>query len=58
VFVVKAGPKPEVLATNALGDASLASPAVSKGVLYFRTQGHLIAVGNEGAGAKEAGAAR
>jgi len=41
VFVIKAGPEHELLAQNDLGEISMASPAISEGVLYFRTQGHL-----------------
>jgi len=45
VFVLKAGPAFELLARNRLGEVALATPAVSEGVLFFRTRGHLIAVG-------------
>jgi outer membrane protein assembly factor BamB len=45
VFVVKAGPTFELVATNHLNEVTMASPAISDGVLYFRTQGHLIAIG-------------
>jgi outer membrane protein assembly factor BamB len=44
VYVVKAGREFEVLATNPLGGITMASPAVSEGVLYFRTSNRLIAV--------------
>jgi outer membrane protein assembly factor BamB len=45
VFVIKAGPKLEVLAKNELGEPCLATPAISQGVLYFRTSGSLLAIG-------------
>ncbi len=45
VHVIKAGPTLEVLAKNELGEPCLATPAISQGVLYFRTSGSLIAVG-------------
>jgi outer membrane protein assembly factor BamB len=45
VFVLRAGPKFEVLAVNSLGEVTMATPAVSEGVLYFRTRSHLVAVG-------------
>lgn len=45
VFVVRAGSAFELLAENPLGEVALSSPAVSEGVLYFRTRHHLIAVG-------------
>jgi outer membrane protein assembly factor BamB len=45
VYVLRAGEKFELLAKNALGEITMASPAVSEGVLYFRTRSHLVAVG-------------
>jgi len=45
VYVVKAGPKLEVLAKNELGEPCLATPAISQGVLYFRTSASLLAIG-------------
>ena len=45
VFVVQAGESYKELAVNALDEVTLASPAASGGELYFRTRGHLIAVG-------------
>ena len=46
VFVVKAGRTFDLLATNALGGVALATPAISEGVIYFRTGTSLIAIGN------------
>ena len=45
VHVIKAGPTLEVLAKNELGEPCLATPAISQGVLYFRTSGSLITIG-------------
>jgi outer membrane protein assembly factor BamB len=45
VYVVKAGPAYELLATNSLGEVAMATPAISEGTLLFRTRNHLIAVG-------------
>jgi outer membrane protein assembly factor BamB len=45
VHVLKAGPKLEVLAKNDLGEPCLATPAISQGVVYFRTSGSLMAIG-------------
>lgn len=45
VHVVKAGPQFELLAKNPMGEVCMATPAISEGRLYFRTQGHLIAIG-------------
>jgi outer membrane protein assembly factor BamB len=47
VHVIKAGPTFELLATNELGEACLATPAVSGDTVFFRTKGHLIAVGGD-----------
>lgn len=46
VYVIAAGPQYELVATNKLGEIAMASPAVSDGVLYFRTRGHVVAVGD------------
>jgi Ankyrin repeats (3 copies)/PQQ-like domain/Domain of unknown function (DUF3471) len=45
VRVVKAGPKFQVLAINPLGETCLATPAISDGLLFVRTEHHLVAVG-------------
>ena len=44
VHVVKAGHKFNVLAVNDLTETCMATPAISAGILFFRTRGHLIAV--------------
>jgi hypothetical protein len=44
VYVVKPGPQFQLLATNSMGEVCMATPAISEGVLYFRTQAHLVAV--------------
>ncbi len=43
-FVLKAGPVHEVLATNSLGEAVYASPAMAGGELYLRGVQHLYCV--------------
>lgn len=45
VHVLKAGKSFERLAVNSLGEPTLATPAISEGVLYFRTRRHVVAVG-------------
>jgi hypothetical protein len=42
--VVKEGFEFEVLSRNSLGEECMATPAISEGVLYFRTRGHLVAI--------------
>jgi outer membrane protein assembly factor BamB len=44
IYVLKAGPKLEVLAKNDLGEPCLATPAISQGTLYFRTAASLLAI--------------
>lgn len=45
VFIVKAGKDFELLSKNPLNDIVMATPAISEGHLYFRTQHFLIAIG-------------
>jgi outer membrane protein assembly factor BamB len=47
VRVVRAGPKFQLLAVNPLGDYCMATPAISNGMIFFRTQRHLVAVGKK-----------
>jgi outer membrane protein assembly factor BamB len=47
VFVVKPGTNFTVLATNQMGEICMATPAISEGALFFRTQGHVVAVGGQ-----------
>ena len=44
IFVVKAGPKYELLAANTMNEICMATPAILEGALYFRTRHHLVAV--------------
>ena len=45
VYVVGSGEEFALLATNKLNEPVLATPAISEGVLYFRTKDSLIAIG-------------
>lgn len=45
VFVLKAGREYQLLATNSLGEIGMATPAISEGVIYFRTGQGLLAIG-------------
>ncbi len=47
VVVVQAGPKFKIVATNPCGEPTLATPAISDGAIYLRTQDSLIAVFRE-----------
>jgi outer membrane protein assembly factor BamB len=46
-YVVKADKRFQLLATNQVGEASLASPAVLDGALIVRTEGHLWRLGKK-----------
>jgi outer membrane protein assembly factor BamB len=45
IFVVKAGPHFALLATNQMGELLMATPAISAGMMFVRTQHHLFAIG-------------
>jgi outer membrane protein assembly factor BamB len=45
VFVVGEGFEFQALGTGELGEECMATPAVAAGVLYYRTRGHLTALG-------------
>ncbi len=44
VYVVKDGETAEVVATNRLGEVTMATPAIADGIIYFRTRDHVIAI--------------
>jgi outer membrane protein assembly factor BamB len=46
VFVVKAGPKYELLAKNSIGEVIMATPAVSEGLLIVRGLKNVYAIGS------------
>jgi outer membrane protein assembly factor BamB len=46
-FVVKPGPKFELVAKNVLSEKTFASPAVAQGQMFVRTVDHLICIGAE-----------
>jgi outer membrane protein assembly factor BamB len=45
IYVVKAGPSYELLATNPVGETCLATPAIAGGTFFVRGQHHLFAAG-------------
>jgi outer membrane protein assembly factor BamB len=45
-FVIKAGPKHEVLGTNSLGEPVLASPAIAAGRIFIRSDKNLYCIGS------------
>ncbi len=46
VFVVQAGPTADLLATNSMNEVCMATPAISDGRLFIRTQHHVYCVGD------------
>ena len=52
IFVVKAGPKYELLATNPMGEVLMATPAISDGMIFVRGQHTLFAIGEPDTKAK------
>lgn len=44
IYVVKAGPEFELLAKNSMGEVCMATPAISEGMLFIRTQNRLVAI--------------
>jgi outer membrane protein assembly factor BamB len=46
VFVVRAGPKHEVIRTNSIDEPISASPAIANGRIYLRGEQHLYAIGS------------
>jgi len=44
-FMLKAGPKPEIVGTNSIDEAVYSSPAIANGRIYIRGEKHLFAIG-------------
>lgn len=55
IFVVKAGAKYELLATNPVGEVMMATPAISDGMLIVRGINHVFAFGSSNAAKSKAG---
>lgn len=47
IFVVKAGPRFELLKKNEMGESLMATPAIAGGLLLVRAEHHLWAIGSE-----------
>jgi outer membrane protein assembly factor BamB len=45
VYVLKAGDKYELLATNSVGEVAMATPAIADGTIFYRTRSRLVALG-------------
>jgi outer membrane protein assembly factor BamB len=57
-FVVRAGPRHEVLHTSSVGEPVYASPAIADGRVYIRGERHLFAIGDSQLPAEEVRAVR
>ncbi len=44
IYVIRAGPKPRPIAINKMNEVCMATPAISDGALFIRTQRHLFCV--------------
>jgi outer membrane protein assembly factor BamB len=44
IFVVRAGPEFAVIATNAMGELVMATPAIAHRTLFVRTEKHIVAI--------------
>ncbi len=53
VYVFRAGPKFELLSTNPMGAALMATPAITDGLLIIRSQTHVYAVADKQPAAKK-----
>ena len=49
IFVVKAGPKYELLATNQMGEVLMATPAISDGIIFVRGRNSVFAIAERAA---------
>jgi hypothetical protein len=47
VRVIKAGAKFELLVINPVGEPCMATPAISDGMMFVRTQHHLLGIGRK-----------
>jgi len=47
VYVIKTGPEFKVVATNSMGEVCMATPAISDGVIFVRTQANLVAISDK-----------
>ena len=45
-FMIKAGPKHEIIGTNSIGEPVYASPAIADGRIFIRGEKHLYAIGS------------
>ena len=48
IFVVKAGAKYELLATNQMGEVLMATPAISDGMIFVRGRNNIFAIADRG----------
>jgi len=44
IYIVKAGPEFKLTGINKMNEICMATPAISRGILFFRTRQHLVAI--------------
>jgi hypothetical protein len=47
IYIISDGEKPEVLSVIPLNEVCMTAPAITDGMIFFRTQKHLMAVGKK-----------
>jgi len=47
IYVVQAGPEFKLLAVNQMDETCMATPAISNGILFFRTRHHLVTIAEQ-----------
>jgi hypothetical protein len=47
VYVIRAGPLYELMAVHPMGEAMIATPAISGGILIVRGQHHVFGIGGQ-----------
>jgi len=47
IYVVEAGPEFKLIGVNKMNEICMATPAISRGTLFFRTRHHLVAVAEQ-----------
>ena len=47
IYVVEAGPEFKLIGVNKMNETCMATPAISRGTLFFRTRHHLVAVAEQ-----------
>jgi hypothetical protein len=47
IYVVQVGPEFKLLAVNSMDEICMATPAISEGMLFVRTQSHVVCIAGD-----------